>query len=102
MGRAGEEVADVFITGQRGHGSAVSHIRPVFCVDLVKAVPFVALQVRIVGALPDGAATLDGGLGLFGAGVERRERNGLDQGEFRCGFWSHCGFPLDIVFSIGG
>lgn len=101
MCRAGDEVADTFITGQRGHGFAVSGAGLVGGEDRVRAAPFRTLHVRIVGALPSGAASLDGSPGLLGVEVECRERNGLDEGEFGCGFWGHDGFSLHIVFPIG-
>ena len=69
MGGASKEVSDAFITGKRGHGFAVSGASLVGGVALVGIAPFCAFHVRIVGALPCGAATLDGGLGLFGVEV---------------------------------
>jgi hypothetical protein len=33
---------------------------------------------------------------LFGVGVERRQWNGLDQAEFRGGFWGHGGFSVSV------
>jgi hypothetical protein len=35
--------------------------------DFVRAAPFRSRHIRIVGALPGGAATLDSGSGLFRA-----------------------------------
>jgi len=86
VGRASDEGADVFTTGKRRHSFAESRIRLVRCVDLVKVVPGGILEGCIIGALPGGAATLDGCPGLFGVGVERCKRNGLNQAQFRCGF----------------
>jgi len=40
----------------------------------------------IVGALPRGHATLDGGPGIFGVGDDGRQRSGLEQDEFGGGF----------------
>ena len=71
------------------------------CFDLVIFVLGGTLQVSIVGALPSGTATLDGGPGLFGTEVERREWNGRDQVEFRCGFLGHGGFSYQWSV-IGG
>ena len=86
VGHASDEVTDVFITGKRGHGFAVNGTGLMGGEDRVRAAPFRSPHVRIVGALPGGAATLDGGSGLFVVEVERRQRNGFDESEFDCGF----------------
>ena len=95
VGRAGDEVANVFLTGQRGHGFAVSGAGVMGGEGPVHAAAFGAFQVCVVGALPGGAATPDGGAGLLVAGVERRERNSRDQGESRGGFCGHGVLSVD-------
>ena len=100
MSRASDEVADVFITDKRGHCFAESRTGVVGCEDPGRAAPVLAFHVCNVGSLPCGAAALDCDPAFFGVGVgvKRRERNGLDQAEFRgrfCRqFWSHGGFSL--------
>ena len=86
MGGASDEVADTFTTGKGRHGSAISGAGLVRGEDHVRSGAFRTFQVGIKGALPGGAATPDGGPGLFGVEVERRKRNVLDQAGFRCGF----------------
>jgi len=94
VGRAGDEVADAFIIGKRGHGFAVCGAGLVGGEKHVYAAAGGSLKICIEGALPGGAAMFDGGPGLFGVGLERRDRFGLDQAGFRGGFWVHGGFSL--------
>lgn len=96
VGRAGDEVADVFIAGERRHGAAVGRTGLVGGEDPRPVASVRASEVSLVGALPGSAAAPDGGLRLFGIGVDGRDRLELDQAEFRCGFLSHVGFSLWI------
>ncbi len=105
VGGAGDEVADVFVTGKRGHGDAVSRARV-----LGRKVSVAALLVFLiaivhrgfVGAPPCVAATLEG-LGAGGIEArgrraqERRDGGGLDQAEYCIDYFGHRGFSIDIV-----
>jgi len=92
VGGAGDEVADVFVAAQRGHGAAIGGAGGVGGEDFVDAGALGALEAGIVGALPGGAAALDGGAGFFGVGLERRVWSGCNQ--IQCGFWEHGGFSV--------
>ena len=91
VGRASDEVADVFVSGKKGHGVAVSRARVLGRVDsvLVFVVPIAIVDIGFVGAAPSVAATLER-LGARGIGVEARSRrdyghrdgDGFDQVEY--------------------
>ena len=91
VGRAGDEVADVFVSGKKGHGAAVSLSRVNGREDSVAVfvVSIAIVHIGFEGASPGIAATLER-LGARGIGVEargrrdygQRDRNGFDQVEY--------------------
>jgi len=60
--------------------------------DFVDAGALGALEAGIVGALPGGAAALDGAR-IFWVGLERRVWSGCNQ--IQCGFWSMADSPYE-------
>ena len=88
------EVADVFVSGQKRHSVAVGRTRLVGRADLVRFGATALLHVGVVGAPPGGPATLDrffvGGIG-FEAGGRHRFRcwGGFGQAEFGIGWIGH-------------
>jgi len=97
VGYAGDEVTNVFAADEWGQGLAVGGTCALGCDSFVVFVAWLASQVCLIGAPEGRGAALDGGLGLFGGGVDRWLRNGLDVGGvgcgFRCWFWCHGGSP---------
>ena len=88
------EVADVFVSGQKRHSVAIRRARLVGREYLVRAGATALLHVSVVGAPPGGAATLDrffmGWIG-FEAGGRCRLRcwGGFGQAEFGIGCIGH-------------
>src|SRR5271157_742051 len=105
VGRAGDEVADVFVTGKRGHGDAVGRARVLgrkVSVAALLVFPIAIVHRGFEGAPPGVAATLEGlGAGGIeargGRAEERRDGGGFDQTEHCVDYFGHGGFSIDSV-----
>lgn len=92
--RAGDEVTDVVMAGQRRHGFAVSRSGATSGTSRCDSVVAMFLYIGVEDALPCGAAVLDSEAGTLVVVGKFGKRIGFDESELGCGILSHDGSIL--------